>query len=69
MKMNINISGIILHTKKDGYHKLKEYLETTKKSTASYNRRFEIMSYMENRIAETFLTTRRWNTGYHPGIC
>lgn len=53
--ININISGIIFHIEKDGYDKLKEYLEATQRSVASYNKRFEIMSYIENRIAETFL--------------
>ena len=53
--ININISGIIFHIEKDGYDKLKEYLETTQKRIASHNRRFEIMACIENKIAETFL--------------
>ena len=53
--ININISGIIFHIEKDGYDKLKEYLESIQRSVAPHNKRFEIMAYIENRIAEAFL--------------
>jgi hypothetical protein len=53
--ININIGGIIFHIEEDGHRKLKKYLETMQRSVATYNKRFEIMACIENRIAETFL--------------
>ena len=53
--INIDIGGIIFHIEEGGYDKLKEYLEVTQRSAASYNAPSVIMSNIENRIAEIFL--------------
>lgn len=58
MKKNIsiNISGIIFHIEEDAYHNLKSYLETINKYFSSYEDSLEIISDIEGRIAEIFLT-------------
>ena len=57
MKKNINIiiGGIVFHIEEDGYDKLKEFLDNTQSSFASYNIPSAIMADVENRIAEIFL--------------
>jgi len=58
MKKNIsiNISGIIFHIEEDAYNNLKTYLETINRYFSSYEDSLEIISDIENRIAEIFLT-------------
>ncbi|PIB34548.1 hypothetical protein BFP72_03545 [Reichenbachiella sp. 5M10] len=58
MKKNIsiNISGIIFHIEEDGYSSLKSYLETINRYFSSYEDSLEIISDIESRIAEIFLT-------------
>jgi hypothetical protein len=53
--INTNIGGIVFHIEKDGYVKLKEYMEITRIRAASYNKPIEMMAFIESRIAETFL--------------
>ncbi len=58
MKKNIsiNIGGIIFHIEEDGYDKLKNYLDSVNKYFSSFEDSKEIISDIENRIAEIFLT-------------
>jgi phage shock protein PspC (stress-responsive transcriptional regulator) len=58
MKKNIsiNISGIIFHIEEDGYEILKKYLDSINKYFASFEDSSEILSDIESRIAEIFLT-------------
>lgn len=58
MKKNIsiNISGIIFHIEEDGYSSLKTYLESITRYFSSYEDSKEIISDIESRIAEIFLT-------------
>jgi len=53
--INIIIGGIVFHIEEDGYDKLKEFLDNTQSSFASYNIPSAIMADVENRIAEIFL--------------
>jgi phage shock protein PspC (stress-responsive transcriptional regulator) len=57
MKRNIsiNISGIIFHIEEDGYDKLKAYLTAINRYFSTYEDSGEIISDIENRIAEIFL--------------
>lgn len=57
MKKNIsiNISGIIFHIEEDGYETLRKYLDSIKRYFASFEDSSEILSDIENRIAEIFL--------------
>jgi len=57
MKKNvsINIGGIIFHVEEDGYEKLKNYLATINSYFADFQESQEIVSDIENRIAEIFL--------------
>ena len=57
MKKNIsiNISGIIFHIEEDGYDLLKGYLTSINRYFSSYEDSAEIISDIENRIAEIFL--------------
>lgn len=58
MKKNIsiNISGIIFHIEEDGYEVLKKYLDSINRYFASFEDSSEILSDIESRIAEIFLT-------------
>jgi phage shock protein PspC (stress-responsive transcriptional regulator) len=58
MKKNIsiNISGIIFHIEEDGYESLKKYLDSIQKYFSSFEDSSEILSDIESRIAEIFLT-------------
>jgi len=63
MKKNIsiNISGIIFHIEEDGYETLRKYLDSVNKYFASFDDNSEILSDIESRIAEIFLS--RLNDG------
>ncbi|MBC7652997.1 MAG: PspC domain-containing protein [Oligoflexus sp.] len=50
----INISGVIFHIEEDAYETLKAYINEVKKHFASYRDNFEIITDIENRIAEMF---------------
>jgi len=58
MKKNIsiNISGIIFHIEEDGYATLKEYLDSISKYFSTYEDSAEIITDIESRIAEIFLS-------------
>ncbi len=58
MKKNIsiNISGIIFHIEEDGYEKLKNYLDNITRYFSSFDESEEIVSDIEGRIAEIFLS-------------
>ena len=58
MKKNIsiNISGIIFHIEEDGYESLRRYLDSINKYFASFEDSSEIISDIESRIAEIFLS-------------
>jgi phage shock protein PspC (stress-responsive transcriptional regulator) len=58
MKKNIsiNISGIIFHIEEDGYETLRNYLDSINQYFSSYDDSKEIVSDIENRIAEIFLS-------------
>ncbi len=58
MKKNIsiNISGIIFHIEEDGYERLKSYLESINQYFASFDDNQEIVTDIEGRIAEIFLS-------------
>ncbi len=58
MKKNIsiNISGIIFHVEEDGYDLLKSYLESIGRYFSNYEDCQEIVSDIESRIAEIFLS-------------
>lgn len=58
MKKNIsiNISGIIFHIEEDGYEVLKKYLDSINKYFSSFEDSSEILSDIESRIAEIFLS-------------
>ena len=59
--ISINISGIIFHIEEDGYDTLKKYLETINKHFSHYKDNQEIISDIENRIAEIFLSNLKNN--------
>src|SRR3990172_3338686 len=50
--VNINLSGIVFHIEEDAYGKLHSYLATIKGYFSESEGRDEIMSDIENRIAE-----------------
>ena len=52
--ISITISGIIFNIEEDGYECLKSYLESLRRYFAQYQDSLEIMSDIENRIAERF---------------
>ncbi|MEJ0057564.1 MAG: PspC domain-containing protein [Bacteroidota bacterium] len=58
MKKNIsiNISGIIFHIEEDGYETLRKYLDSVNKYFAAFDDNSEILSDIESRIAEIFLS-------------
>jgi hypothetical protein len=57
MKKNIsiNIGGIIFHIEEDGFDKLKNYLDAINRYFSDFKDSQEIISDIENRIAEIFL--------------
>lgn len=54
--LSINISGILFHIEEDGYETLKNYLESINTHFSGYSDSKEIISDIENRIAEIFLS-------------
>lgn len=50
----INISGVIFHIEEDAYETLKNYMNDIKRHFATYQDNFEIVTDIENRIAEMF---------------
>ncbi|TKC00347.1 PspC domain-containing protein [Pedobacter cryophilus] len=50
----INISGVIFHIEEDAYEMLKNYMNEIKRHFSSYQDNFEIITDIENRIAEMF---------------
>lgn len=59
--ISINISGILFHIEEDGYATLKKYLESISKHFSHYQDNQEIISDIENRIAEIFLSNLKNN--------
>lgn len=59
--ISINISGILFHIEEDGYDILRKYLEAINKYFSSYKDNHEIISDIENRIAEIFLSNLKNN--------
>ena len=59
--ISINISGILFHIEEDGYINLKKYLEAINKHFSHYTDNQEILSDIENRIAEIFLSNLKNN--------
>ncbi|AQG79453.1 GIN domain-containing protein [Spirosoma montaniterrae] len=53
--ISINISGVIFHIEEDGYDKLKSYLATVQQYFSTYEDSQEIITDIENRIAEKLL--------------
>ncbi|UHG92456.1 PspC domain-containing protein [Spirosoma oryzicola] len=53
--ISINISGVIFHIEEDGYDKLKSYLTSVQQYFSSYEDSQEIVTDIENRIAEKLL--------------
>ncbi len=54
--LSINISGILFHIEEDGYDTLKNYLESINSHFSGYADSKEIISDIENRVAEIFLS-------------
>ena len=59
--ISINISGILFHIEEDGYATLKKYLEAINRHFSHYPDNQEIISDIENRIAEIFLSNLKNN--------
>ncbi len=59
--ISINISGILFHIEEDGYTTLKKYLESINRHFSHYSDHQEIISDIENRIAEIFLSNLKNN--------
>jgi phage shock protein PspC (stress-responsive transcriptional regulator) len=59
--ISINISGILFHIEEDGYTTLKKYLESINRHFSTYTDHQEIISDIENRIAEIFLSNLKNN--------
>ncbi|EOZ95183.1 hypothetical protein A33Q_3388 [Indibacter alkaliphilus LW1] len=59
--ISINISGILFHIEEDGYATLKKYLEAINRHFSHYEDNQEIISDIENRIAEIFLSNLKNN--------
>lgn len=55
--ISINISGVIFHIEEDGYEKLKQYLTSIQQYFSTYEDSQEIVTDIENRIAEKLLAT------------
>jgi phage shock protein PspC (stress-responsive transcriptional regulator) len=59
--ISINISGILFHIEEDGYTSLKNYLDAINQHFSLYEDNQEIISDIENRIAEIFLSNLKNN--------
>ncbi|GAB3217767.1 PspC domain-containing protein [Algoriphagus aestuariicola] len=59
--ISINISGILFHIEEDGYDTLRKYLDAINRHFSSYKENHEIISDIENRIAEIFLSNLKNN--------
>lgn len=59
--ISINISGILFHIEEDGYATLRKYLDAINRHFSSYTDNHEIISDIENRIAEIFLSNLKNN--------
>ncbi|MEP2348339.1 MAG: hypothetical protein ABJH96_11160, partial [Algoriphagus sp.] len=59
--ISINISGILFHIEEDGYDTLRKYLDAINHHFSSYKDNHEILSDIENRIAEIFLSNLKNN--------
>lgn len=59
--ISINISGILFHIEEDGYDSLRKYLDAINTHFSSYLDNQEIVSDIENRIAEIFLSNLKNN--------
>lgn len=59
--ISINISGILFHIEEDGYDTLRRYLDAINKHFSPYKENQEIISDIENRIAEIFLSNLKNN--------
>jgi phage shock protein PspC (stress-responsive transcriptional regulator) len=59
--ISINISGILFHIEEDGYATLKKYLDSINRHFSHYEDNQEIISDIENRIAEIFLSNLKNN--------
>lgn len=53
--ISINISGVIFHIEEDGYEKLRSYLTSVQQYFSTYEDSQEIVTDIENRIAEKLL--------------
>ena len=53
--ISINISGVIFHIEEDSYEKLKSYLQSIQQYFSTYDDSQEIVTDIENRIAEKLL--------------
>jgi phage shock protein PspC (stress-responsive transcriptional regulator) len=54
--VSINIGGIIFHINENGYERLKQYLERINAYFSNFDESHEIISDIETRIAEIFLS-------------
>ncbi|SEJ39758.1 Phage shock protein PspC (stress-responsive transcriptional regulator) [Cyclobacterium xiamenense] len=59
--ISINISGILFHIEEDGYTSLKNYLDAINQHFSLYADNQEIITDIENRIAEIFLSNLKNN--------
>jgi phage shock protein PspC (stress-responsive transcriptional regulator) len=59
--ISINISGILFHIEEDGYTTLKKYLDAINEHFSHYDDNHEIITDIENRIAEIFLSNLKNN--------
>lgn len=59
--ISINISGILFHIEEDGYDTLRKYLDAINKHFSNYPDNQEIISDIEARIAEIFLSNLKNN--------
>jgi len=59
--ISINISGILFHIEEDGYDTLRKYLDAINRHFSNYKDNQEIISDIENRIAEIFLSNLKNN--------
>ncbi len=59
--ISINISGILFHIEEDGYDTLRKYLDAINRHFSSYKDNQEIISDIEIRIAEIFLSNLKNN--------
>jgi len=59
--ISINISGILFHIEEDGYTTLKKYLDAINEHFSHYEDNHEIITDIESRIAEIFLSNLKNN--------